>query len=252
MTDGGWRMANDQCRHLAGVTNGAVSRIDVSIANATASGYAGDFNDCSLTIRPQRAGARDYIILREDLADCGAFGRGDLSFRIQAPLSAFPAAVKVRRLAFGADGDITDFGFDAEAGAGQTPTAISGGREEVVFGPFEWVGDAQAGTRGVFRITGIVGGLPDSIDIAIANATAGNGQFTGAYSDCSLTLRPGRAGLNEFVIGAADFIDCGGFGRGDLSFRIRADAAVLADTVRMRRFAVTTAGGLTDFGFDND
>ena len=237
---------------IAGVTNGAVSRIDVSIANATASGYAGDFNDCSLTIRPQRAGARDYIILREDLADCGAFGRGDLSFRIQAPLSAFPAAVKVRRLAFGADGDITDFGFDAEAGAGQTPTAISGGREEVVFGPFEWVGDAQAGTRGVFRITGIVGGLPDSIDIAIANATAGNGQFTGAYSDCSLTLRPGRAGLNEFVIGAADFIDCGGFGRGDLSFRIRADAAVLADTVRMRRFAVTTAGGLTDFGFDND
>jgi hypothetical protein len=50
----------------------------------------------------------------------------------------------------------------------------------------------------------------------------------------------------------ADFVDCGNFRRGDLSFRIRADAAVLADTVRMRRFAITRTGGLTDFGFDNE
>jgi hypothetical protein len=237
---------------IAGVTNGAVSRIDVAIANATANGYAGDFNDCSLTIRSARASANDYMILSEDLADCGAFGRGDLTFRIQAPLSALPGAVKVRRLAFGAQGDITDFGFDAEAGAGKTPTAISGGREEVVFGPFEWVGDAQAGTQGVFRITGIAGGLPDSIEVAIANATGGNGQYIGDFSDCSITLRPAKAGLNEYVIGASDFSDCGSFGRGDLSFRIRANAAVLDNTVRMRRFAVTTAGGLTDFGFDNE
>lgn len=237
---------------IAGIANGAVTRIDVSIANATANGYSGTTADCTLAIRPQRAGANDYLILREDLADCGAFGRGDLTFRVQALLTNMASRVKVRRIAFGAEGDITDFGFDAETGQGSTPTAISGGREEVVFGPFEWVGDAQAGTKGVFRITGINGGLPDSIEVAIANAAGGNGQYTGAYTDCSITLRSNRAGRNEYVIGAADFVDCGSFSRGDLSFRIRADAAVLADTVRMRRFAVTTAGGLTDFGFDNE
>ena len=237
---------------IAGIANGAVTRIDVSIANATANGYSGTTADCSLAIRPQRAGANDYLILREDLADCGAFGRGDLTFTVQASLANMASRIKVRRIAFGAEGDITDFGFDAENGQGTSPTAISGGREEVVFGPFEWVGDAHAGTKGVFRITGINGGLPDSIEVAIANAAGGNGQFTGAYSDCSITLRSSRAGRNEYVIGAADFVDCGSFSRGDLSFRIRADAAVLADTIRMRRFAVTTAGGLTDFGFDNE
>lgn len=237
---------------IAGITDGAVTSIAVAIANAAAGEYSGGFADCAMTLRPQRAGANDYLILKEDLADCRAFGRGDLTFRIRADLGDIPGRIKVRRLAFGAQGDITDFGFDAGGGAGQTPTAISGGREEVVFGPFEWVGDAQAGTQGVFRITGIDGGLPDTIDVAIANATGGNGQFTGAYSDCSITLRPSRAGRNEYVIGAADFTDCGDFGRGDLSFRIRADAAILQDTVRMRRFAVTRTGGLTDFGFDND
>jgi subtilisin family serine protease len=237
---------------IAGIANGAVTRIDVSIANATASGYSGTSADCTLAIRPQRAGANDYLILREDLVDCGAFGRGDLTFTVQASLTAMASRIKIRRIAFGAQGDITDFGFDAENGQGKSPTAISGGREEVVFGPFEWVGDANAGTKGVFRITGIDGGLPDSIEVAIANAAGGNGQFTGAYSDCLITLRSNRAGRNEYVIGAADFVDCGSFSRGDLSFRIRANAAVLADTVRMRRFAVTTAGGLTDFGFDND
>ncbi|VXC61256.1 conserved exported hypothetical protein [Oceanicaulis sp. 350] len=237
---------------IAGIASGSITRIDVSIANATANGYSGTTADCSLAIRSQRAGANDYLILREDLADCGAFGRGDLTFRIQASLSGMESAVKMRRIAFGAQGDITDFGFDAENGQGKSPTAISGGREEVVFGPFEWVGDALAGTQGVFRITGIDGGLPDSIEVAIANAAGGNGQFTGAYSDCSINLRSNRAGRNEYVIGAVDFADCGSFSRGDLSFRIRADAAVLANTVRMRRFAVTTAGGLTDFGFDNE
>jgi len=237
---------------FSGIENGDITRIDVSVANATAAGYQGDFDDCSLTIRPQRAGANDYLILSEDLADCGAFGRGDLTFRVQAPNAAVGSFLRMRRLAFGAQGDITDFGFDAEDGAGKTPTAISGGREEVVFGPFEWVGDAQAGTQGVFRITGIAGGLPDSIEVAIANATGGNGQYIGDFSDCSITLRPAKAGLNEYVIGASDFSDCGSFGRGDLSFRIRANAAVLDNTVRMRRFAVTTAGGLTDFGFDNE
>ncbi|WP_306016435.1 S8 family serine peptidase [Oceanicaulis sp. MMSF_3324] len=237
---------------IAGVSNGAVTSIAVAVANAAAGDYSGGFADCALTLRPQRAGANDYLILKEDLADCGAFGRADLTFRIRAALTDIPGRIKVRRLAFGAQGDITDFGFDAVAGAGQTPSAISGGREEVVFGPFEWVGDAQAGTQAVFRITGIDGGLPETIDVAIANATAGSGLFTGAYTDCSITLRPSRAGDNEYVIGAADFTDCGNFGRGDLSFRIRADAAILQDTVRMRRFAVTRTGGLTDFGFDND
>lgn len=235
---------------IAGVANGSINRIDVAIANATAAGYTGDYADCSLTIRPARAGANDYIIQREDLADCGNFGRGDLTFRIQGPVSAFNSFVKVRRLAFGAQGDITDFSFDVEEGEGEFPSLISADVEEVVFGPFEWVGDANAGTQGVFRITGIVGGLPGSIEVAIANASAGNGAYIGAYSDCSINLRPSRAGLNEYVIGAVDFADCGDFGRGDLTFRIRAHPDVLADTVRMRRFAVTASGGLTAFSFD--
>lgn len=237
---------------IAGVVDGAVTSIAVSIANAASGNYSGGFADCALTLRPQRAGENDYIILKEDLADCGAFVRGDLTFRIRAALTDIPGRIKVRRLAFGAQGDITDFGFDAQDGAGETPIAIAGGLEEVTFGPFEWVGDAQAGTQGVFRITGIDGGLPDTIEVAIANAIGGNGQYTGAYSDCAITPRPARAGDNEYVIGAADFVDCGNFGRGDLSFRIRANSGVLQNTVRMRRFAVTRTGGLTDFGFDNE
>ena len=237
---------------ITGIANGAINRIDVAIDNSTAQGYAGDFNDCSLTIRAQRAGANDYLIPREDLADCGAYRRGDITFRIQAPSSAMASRVKLRRLGFGGRGDVTDFGFDALDGASSSPAAISGGREEIVFGPFEWVGDSRALTQSVFRITGIRGGLADSIEIALSNATANDGSYTGAFSDCLLSLRPARAGENEFVIMSSDLVDCGDFRRADLTFRVRAPASVLDDVMRMRRFAITTTGGLTDFGFDNE
>ncbi len=237
---------------LTGISNGDIDRIDLAIANATASGYNGDFNDCSLTLRPQRAGANDYIIPREDLEDCGAYRRGDITFRVQAPSDAMSPRVKIRRLGFGGRGDVTDFGFDALSGASIAPTALSGDREEVVFGPFEWVGDANALTQSVFRITGIAGGMPDSIEIALANATVNNGRYTGTFSDCLLSLRTSRAGANEFVVSSADLVDCGSFQRADLTFRIRAPEAVLGDEMRMRRFAITQTGGLTDFGFDNE
>ncbi len=75
--------------------------------------------------------------------------------------------------------------------------------------------------------------------------------YQGDFTDCALQIRPNRAGQNEFVIVSNDLVDCGGFLRADLRFRVRAQADQFADDVRMRRFAVTRSGGLTDFGFDN-
>jgi len=235
---------------IAGLANGAPTTLDIAIANATANGYSGDFDDCSLTLRPERTGEADYLIVQSDFADCGDFGRGDLTFRVRAPLADMADGVRMRRFGLGAEGDVTDFGFDRQGGASVTPTAIAGGKEQAEFGPFEWVGDANAGTRGIFRVVGIAGGLPDRIDVSIANASSG--AFSGEWSDCSLNLLAGRAGLNEYVILADDLQDCGEFVRADVRFRVEADAAVLADTMRMRRFSVTRAGGLTDFGFDNE
>lgn len=155
--------------------------------------------------------------------------------------------LRLRRLAIGAHGDITDFGFDLDASAATTPTPIANGLAEIEFGPFEWTGDHTVSTQNVFRISGL-SGAPESIDLALMNATQEG--YQGDFTDCSLQIRPNRVGRNEFVIASNDLVDCDGFLRADIRFRIRAQADQFADEVRMRRFAVTTNGGLTDFGFD--
>jgi hypothetical protein len=208
-----------------------------------------NWTDCDLPIRTTSTGAFDYVIASQDLAACGDFGRANLQFRITYETSdQREAPPKLRRLAIGAHGDLTDFGFDLDASEAPAPTPIANGMAEIEFGPFEWTGDHTVSTQNVFRISGITG-APESIDLALMNATAEG--YQGDFMDCSLQIRPNRVGRNEFVIASNDLVDCGGFLRADIRFRIRAQADQFADEVRMRRFAVTGNGGLTDFGFDN-
>jgi hypothetical protein len=235
---------------LTGVSGGAPSRIQVALGNANSSGYTDAFNDCELSIQADQTGEKDYLITSADLAACGAFGRADLRFRIIASDTDMPltSEMRLRRLSIGAFGDLTDFGFDLDSRDAIAPTPIGNDLSEIIFGPFEWTGDSTASTQSVFRISGIAG-APASIDVAIDNATEQG--FTGDFEDCSLNLRGNRAGLHEYVIASNDLVDCGRFTRADIRFRIRALADQFANEVRMRRFAITTNGGLTDFGFDN-
>lgn len=207
------------------------------------------WTDCDLPIRDENAGAFDYVVTNQDLAECGAFGRADLQFRVAYVTNAQgDGPPTLRRLAIGAHGDLTDFGFDLDDRPAVSPTPIANGMAEIEFGPFEWTGDHTVSTQNVFRISGL-SGAPDSVDIALMNATTDG--FQGDFSDCWLQIRPNRVGQNEFVIASNDLVDCGGFLRADLRFRVRAQVDQFADEVRMRRFAVTRNGGLTDFGFDN-
>jgi hypothetical protein len=222
--------------------------IEVAIANAAVSGYQGDYSDCSLTIRPDRAGAHDYLVSAADLAECGDFRRADLSFRITAPEAALADGVRMRRIAIGAHGDLTDFTFDHDVRASAIIRPGKDDQSNVVLGPFEWTGDHTVGTQNVFRITG-VNGAPTRIQLSLDLATTG--PFTGSYLDCELTIRPERASANDYVITSNDLADCGGFGRANVTFRVHANTDQFEPTVRMRRFAVTASGGLTDFGFDN-
>lgn len=235
---------------LTGVTGGAPDRIQVALDNANASGFTGDFTDCELAVMNDQTGVNDYLITGADLAACGAFGRADLRFRVIADSTAMPSEreMRLRRLAIGAHGDLTDFGFDLNDRDAIAPTVIDEGLSELVFGPFEWTGDNTVSTQNVFRISGIAG-MPTSIDLALEDASESG--FSGDFDDCTLTLRNHRAGLNEYVIASNDLVDCGGFTRADIRFRIRALTEQFSEEVRMRRFAVTTNGGLTDFGFDN-
>ncbi len=232
---------------IAGL-EGAPHRIDVALNNASSSGFSGTFDDCSLTINPARSGAYDYLIWQEDLAACGAFGRADLRFRISANESQMSDGIRMRRFALGANGDLTDFGFDHDPTSAIEPVALQSGQARVDFGTFEWTGDSSVGTQNVFRISGL-SGAPTTIQVALENA-AGHG-FTGQFSDCTLTPLPERGTENDYVILANDLRDCGAFIRADARFRIIASQDQFADRVQMRRFAVTRTGGLTDFGFDN-
>ena len=237
---------------IVGFEGGAPLNIAVAIHSALRGGFQGQFSDCNLTIRPGRHNGSEYLITQSDLADCGDFGRGDLTFRIRANLADVPDGLIMRRFAVGADGDLTDFRFDHTAGSNARnvalPDGASPGAAAVEFGPFEWTGDASASTRSIFRISGLDTGAPERIDVALDNATSGG--FTGVYEDCSLTVRAVRSGNSEFIIGSQDLADCGAFGRADVSFRIVADQSDVDGGLTMRRFAVTSAGGLTDFGFD--
>lgn len=227
-------------------------RIDVAVANAAAPGYVGNFDDCRLTIRPARLTGGEYLITGGDLSDCGAFERGDLRFRIRGELADVPDGLRMRRFALGAAGDVTNFAFDhrqSNNGRGvANPGGAPDGTAAVEFGPFEWVGDSDASTRGVFRIAGLRRGAPALIDLALVNATGGD--FQGDYGDCRLQIRPARSTERGYVITSQDLADCGAFQRADILFRVVADAADVSRGLTMRRFAVTTTGGLTDFGFD--
>jgi len=237
---------------IVGFEGGAPLDIAVAVHSALRGNYQGQFSDCSLTIRPGRHNGSEYLITQSDLADCGDFGRGDLTFRIRADLADVPDGLIMRRFAVGADGDLTDFRFDHTAGSNARSVALpdgaSPGTAAVEFGPFEWTGDASTSTRSIFRISGLDTGAPERVDVALENATSGG--FNGVYEDCSLTIRAVRSGNSEFIIGSQDLADCGAFGRADVSFRVVADEADVDDGLTMRRFAVTSGGGLTDFGFD--
>jgi len=242
--------ANAPTRNLFRISglDGVPGEIEVAINNAAASGYDGAYSDCTLQIRPERAGAHDYLISTSDLVDCGAFGRADLSFRITAAAETMPDGVRMRRIAIGAHGDLTDFNFDHAFQTAPTIREGDDGQSNVVFGPFEWTGDSTVGTQNVFRITGITG-APTRIQAALAHAASG--EYRGSYLDCELTVRPGRVSDGDFVITSNDLADCGDFARANVTFRVFANTGQFSDTVRMRRFAVTRTGGLTDFGFDN-
>jgi subtilisin family serine protease len=239
---------------IVGFESGMPLDIAIAIHSALRGGFEGKFSDCALTIRPGRQNGSEYLITQADLADCGDFGRGDLTFRIRANLADVPDGLTMRRFAVGADGDLTDFRFDHDSGSNARnvalPAGASPGMAAVEFGPFEWTGGAPASTRSVFRIAGLDSGAPERIDVALDNAATDG--LTGTYDDCSLTVRAVRSGPGEFIIGSQDLADCGSFGRADISFRIVAAQADVDGGLTMRRFAVTTAGGLTDFGFDSE
>lgn len=232
---------------ISGITS-LPDQIEVAIANAAVSGYDGAFSDCNLTLRSDRSGANDYLISGADLADCGDFGRADLSFRITASQAALAEGARVRRIAIGAHGDLTDFNFDHDLRPTGEIRESSNGQSNIVLGPFEWTGDHTVGTQNVFRITGITG-APTRIQAALADSTSGD--FSGSFLDCELTIRPERASANDYVITSNDLADCGNFSRANITFRIFANPENFQSEIRMRRFAVTRTGGLTDFGFDN-
>lgn len=232
---------------ISGITS-LPDQIEVAIANAAVSGYDGAFSDCNLTLRSNRSGANDYLISGADLADCGDFGRADLSFRITASQAALAEGARVRRIAIGAHGDLTDFNFDHDLRPTGEIRESSNGQSNIVMGPFEWTGDHTVGTQNVFRITGITG-APTRIQAALADSTSGD--FRGSYLDCELTIRPERASANDYVITSNDLADCGNFARANITFRIFANPENFQSEIRMRRFAVSRTGGLTDFGFDN-
>lgn len=234
---------------LVGLTGGMPLQIQVAISNPTRGAYANQVSDCELVIQPDAAGAYDYLIEPDDLAVCGDFGRANLSFRIIYETSKLQGGpLRLNRFSMGASGDLTDFSFDLDPSQGQTPLTLGSNVQEVQFGPFEWTGDHTVSTQNVFRISGL-GGEPYSIDVALENAAEDG--FQGRFEDCSITPRASRAGDNEYIIASRDFADCQSFGRADVRFRIRAHPSQFSERVQMRRFAVTSSGGLTDFSFDN-
>ena len=158
----------------------------------------------------------------------------------------------MRRVAVGAEGDLTDFAFDADRNNVDRPAYFhdgNGNLGRVTFGTFEWVGDDNAGTRSVFRMTGLTG-LPEQILVAVKDSTNPVRQYENAFTDCELEPKPERMDGSAYLITPQDIAACGDFGRADLSFRIVIDVDDWNTRYTMRRFAVTQTGGLTDFWSD--
>lgn len=243
---------------LAGIEGGKPYRIDVKIENALYGDYEGEFSDCALSLHDRNASNWDYIITAEDLRECGDFGRADLTFRIRVLLDSLPSSassirggqVYLRRMAIGAHGDVTNFTFDNSYLRNPlSRTQMSESRTELLSNSFDWVGDADAGTQSVFRLSGI-SQLPTEIQIAFSDASANSEAYQNDFTDCSLEPDPKRMDGQAYLITPTDMIQCGEFVRANLRFRF-----VLAEddpdqTYTLRRFAVTRTGGLTDFASD--
>lgn len=244
---------------IAGIRGGAPRAIDVSIAGSLRGEYQGDFTDCSLAINPARATDWDYLIFAEDLEACGDFGRADLTFRFtmgrsqvseSAGRGVAPGRVYMRRLAIGAEGDLTNFSFDVYRYGGLTNrSSRADGRLEVTSEVFEWVGDVNQGTRSIFRLSGVTG-IPDEIHVALDHASSENARYVGEFTDCSLQPRPERIDGDAYLILPQDIAECGAFVRADLRFQFLLSDEHLRGRLSLRRFAVTNTGGLTDFVSD--
>ena len=243
---------------LVGLRRGMPTSIDVSVNHASQGDYSGTFDDCSVPLVERRASNWDYLIYSTDLVDCGEFGRADLTFRVRfdptqmADNISGNAEVRMRRVAVGAEGDLTDFAFDADRNNVDRPAYFhdgNGNLGRVTFGTFEWVGDDNAGTRSVFRMTGLTG-LPEQILVAVKDSTNPVRQYENAFTDCELEPKPERMDGSAYLITPQDIAACGDFGRADLSFRIVIDVDDWNTRYTMRRFAVTQTGGLTDFWSD--
>lgn len=155
--------------------------------------------------------------------------------------------VQLRRFALWGN-DLTDFGFDGQRGQGSGPQPLDNGSAFVEFGPFDWTGDRNAGTQSSFRISGLKA-APIEIRVALDNsATSGSGN---GFEDCILGSGVSGFSGGEYLITGNDLAACGDFVRADIRFRITAAVADFEPVVRMRRFAITGSGGITDFGFDN-
>lgn len=239
---------------IVGFETGMPTRIDVAIDSPQRGNFTGTFDDCSLTIRSARKQGHEYLITQADLGDCRTFGQADLTFRVRGEMADVPEGLRMRRFAIGPSRDLTDFGFDHTPGSNATqvtaPAGTASGNGAVTFGPFDWVEDANGSLGNVFRIAGLDSGPPARIDVALMNATSGN--YSGEFTDCTMTYRPVRAGVAEYTILSSDFTDCPGFGRADVLFRVVAADADISAGLTMRRIATTSSGGLSDLGFDAD
>ncbi|MEA1941957.1 MAG: S8 family serine peptidase [Pseudomonadota bacterium] len=231
--------------------DGALRSIDVAITNAARGTYAGGFGDCELEFDASRYTRADYIITSDDLAVCGDFGRADLQFRLNGPEDSFGRIVRAMRIGVGAQGDLTDFTFDHQFERGVSPERHAD-FDRVELGPYEWVGDTHAATQSVFRLVGLDGALPTRIQVRLANATYDPGWYEDSFTDCEIAVNPERSSGGEFLILSRDLAQCGDFGRADIHFRIEAPDGTMQEGMRIRRFAVTAGGGLTDFSSDNE
>ncbi|WP_306016436.1 S8 family serine peptidase [Oceanicaulis sp. MMSF_3324] len=225
------------------------------------------YRQCELPYIPERRRGGEYVVRVSDLeAYCDFRGRADisLSFVLGSETSQSLSPTRVSRIVQSPDGGITDFynfryaGIDNPAVPTLKTNRETGERYlQSTWGVFGWTGDANAPTQSVFRIAGIRGGAPRTIDVSIAGSLRGD--YQGDFSDCRLDINPARATDWDYLIFAEDLEVCGDFGRADLTFRFTMGRTEVSESsgygvapgrVYMRRLAVGAEGDLTNFSFD--
>lgn len=108
---------------------------------------------------------------------------------------------------------------------------------------FEWVGDANASTSNIFRLSGVPTTSVPAIRATLSGASAGS-SFNGEY-----LLNPTNAvsAGGELILTNADIAaEAGSFGRANVSFSVEANG------VSIRRFLLGTNGTLSTFDGDFD